>query len=158
MKRIVLFALLVAPAAAAQDQTKPRPAVSKATAKKKTSAPKSTEAAAKPAPPPTAQPLTIPADAAANPDGTYSYTDKSGKQWTYSKTPFGISRIQNAGSATAGSAPAPKEQLVTATDRGDTVKFAKQTPFGTSTWEKKKTEMTDEERAIFQSQHPDNQQ
>src|ERR1700677_176609 len=41
---------------------------------------------------PTTPALTIPSDATANSDGTWSYTDKQGKSWTYSKTPFGVSR------------------------------------------------------------------
>ena len=51
-------------------------------------------------------------------------------------------------------ATTPKEQLIKATDNGDTVKFQRQTPFGTTNWEKKKSELTDEERHIFESQQP----
>jgi hypothetical protein len=32
-----------------------------------------------------AQPLTIPSDAVAKPDGSYAYTDKAGKKWIYNK-------------------------------------------------------------------------
>ena len=153
MKTILLFTLLGA-AAAAQDQ--PAPAPPKPAAKKKTT--KTTAKAASKPEPTVAQPLTIPKEAVANPDGTYSYTDKAGKQWTYSKTPFGVSKIQNMGGAPSGFNTTPKEQLITSTDQGDTVKFSKQTPFGATTWEKKKSELTDEERTIYQNQHPDNHQ
>ncbi len=141
--------------AAAQDQTAPKPVTKTTpTAKKKTAA----KTTAKPTIP-LAQPLTIPADATPNADGTYSYKDKAGKNWTYSKTPFGISKIeQQAPGSGASMKPAAAPQTVTSIDNGDTVKFSKQTPFGTSVWEKKKSELSDEEKTIFKSQHPDNNQ
>jgi glucose/arabinose dehydrogenase len=169
MNRFIMIGLIACSAAMAQDQAtpapKPAPAPKKTTAVKKAApkvaAPKvaAPKVAAKPAPAvPVAQPLTIPTDATANPDGTYSYTDKAGKQWTYSKTPFGVSKTQTAVAGSGGAmAAAPMEQTVKSTDRGDTVLFEKPSPFGTSKWEKKKSELTDEERSIFQSQHPDKQ-
>ncbi len=139
---IVVFAL--AGLAVAQDQAPP--------ADKKTTAAKK-----KPAPP-AVKPLVIPPEAVLMPNGTYSYRDKAGKDWIYSKTPFGISKIEDMGSAPSGFVTTPKEQLIKTIDAGDTVKFERQTPFGTTKWEKKKLEMTDEERSIFQSQHPENKQ
>ncbi|HVW85353.1 MAG TPA: hypothetical protein VHB50_11765 [Bryobacteraceae bacterium] len=140
-KAIAIFVVAAAGLTAAQTQ--------QTTSKKKTT---KTVVAKKPAAP-VAQPLTIPKDAVANADGTYSYTDKQGKKWIYSKTPFGVSKIADMG---PGGAPAfnatPKEQLIHATDSGDTVKFQRQTPFGTTKWEKKKSELTDEERRIFENQ------
>jgi len=123
-------------------------------AKKKTVKTAKVTTAPKPAPAPVAQPLTIPKDATQNPDGTYAYTDKAGKKWTYSRTPFGVSKIQDMSGAKMGSAfvTTPKEQLIHATDNGDTVKFDRQTPFGTTHWEKKKSELNDEERSIYESQ------
>jgi hypothetical protein len=110
--------------------------------KKKTTAP------AKPAAP-VAKPLVIPKDATPNPDGTYSYTDKDGKKWVFSKTPFGISRVQDVTAVGSGAPTAPVGQYVKAIDNGDTVKFERQSPFGTSKWEKKKSELNDEERAAL---------
>jgi len=154
MKIILLVTLLsfTPPGAAAAAQDQQAPAPPKPAAKKKDA-----KTTTKPAPP-VAQPLTIPADATPNPDGTYAYTDKAGKQWIYSKTPFGVSKIQNMGSAPSGFNTTPKEELIKSVDQGDTEKFSKQTPFGATTWEKKKSDLTDEERAIYQSQHPDNHQ
>ena len=101
---------------------------------------------------PVVQPLVIPKDATANSDGTYSYTDKAGKKWIFSKTPFGISKVQDM----TGTAPmmpaAPPGQFMKAFDNGDTVKFERQSPFGTTKWEKKKSELTDEERAVVERQ------
>jgi hypothetical protein len=162
--RMVVLALAGISAALAQDQTTPapvKPADKTTAAAKKKPAAKTTTAAAKPAPvaakpaPPTMKPLVIPPDAVLTPNGTYSYTDKAGKKWIYSKTPFGVSKIEDMGGAPSGFVTTPKEQLIKTTDAGDTVKFERQTPFGTTKWEKKKSEMTDEERGIFQTQHPE---
>jgi hypothetical protein len=114
--------------------------------KKKTTAP------AKPAAP-TVQPLVIPTDASPNPDGTYAYTDKAGKKWIYSKTPFGISKVEDMRGTAPAMPAAPVGQFVKAFDNGDTVKFERQSPFGTTKWEKKKTELTDEERTVLERQN-----
>jgi hypothetical protein len=152
MKRLILLALIGCSVAIAQDQPAP-PAKPKKSAKKKITKTDAPPAAK------TAQPLTIPKDAVLNANGSYSWTDKSGQKWLYNKTPFGVSKIQDTtGSAPSGFAAVPQSQIVKTTDNGDTVKFTKQSPFGATTWEKKKSEMTDEERSIFQTQHPENHQ
>jgi hypothetical protein len=136
--------------------------------------------------------LTIPKDAVDNGDGTWSYKDKQGKQWTYTKTPFGVSRVAANAAATAKMpAGVPKNAVRNAdgtftaadkdgkkwnyqntpfgvsrtaataaaapewkvTDKGDTVRFERQGgPMGPSVWEKKKTELNDEERAAWEAQ------
>jgi hypothetical protein len=137
MKKLLAIGILaLAPFAFAQTAKTPKPA-------KKTAAKKA----------PTAQPLTIPKDAVLNPDGTYSYTDKSGKKWLYTKTPFGISKTEDVSApSSAMPAPAPAGQETKAIDKGDTVTFQRNTPFGATTWDKKKTDLTDEERHILEAQ------
>ncbi|MDE3197466.1 MAG: hypothetical protein KGN84_14040 [Acidobacteriota bacterium] len=104
-----------------------------------------------------AQPLSIPAEAVHNPDGTYSYTDKSGRKWIYVKSPFGISRTEDPSAATgAPAAPSATIGNVTAVDKGETVTFQRRTPFGATTWEKKKSELTGEEKQILESQSKSN--
>jgi hypothetical protein len=95
---------------------------------------------------PAPQAMTIPKDAVPNADGTsYLYTDKQGKKWVYAKTPFGI--IKNAYSDTAANAaPAQDSGLTKAIDKGDTVRFERPGPFGVMSWEKKKADLTDDER------------
>jgi photosystem II stability/assembly factor-like uncharacterized protein len=149
MKFIILsFALLSATVVSAQTaDTAPAPVKKTAKTTKATETKKATTTIA--------QPLTIPSDAVARPDGTYSYTDKSGKKWIYNKTPFGISKIQDVGEGAPDVfVTTPKAQLIKTTDAGDTVKFERQTPFGVTKWEKKKSDLTDEERHIFESQQP----
>ena len=138
--------------------------------------------------------VTIPKDAVANADGTWSWTDKQGKHWTYKNTPFGVSRVASqdaADSVTNARLPAgvPKGAIRKAdgnyawtdasgkkwifavtpfglsrtpaasapdwkvTDKGDTVRFERSGgPMGPSVWEKKKTELNDEERSAYESQ------
>ena len=95
-----------------------------------------------------ALPKGIPAGAKANPDGTYTWTDKTGATWNYVITPFGVSRNP----APAGeSAPAP-QAAVKVIDKGDTVRFERVMPWGTSVIEKKKSELTDDERRMAEQQ------
>jgi hypothetical protein len=150
---IVLLALTAGAAALAQDQaraTDKAPAVKKKTAKK---------AAAAPGP----QFLTIPKDATLNSDGTYAYTDKDGKKWSYWNSPFGVmkSEIKPAPpmSTFVPNATAPQDLSYTTTkDKGDTVHFDRQTPFGPVGYDKKKSDMTDAERKLFETQHQESKQ
>jgi hypothetical protein len=130
MKKLILFVAIAAALTAA------------APAKKKT----------KTAPAPAPQAVTIPKDAVLNADGnTYSWTDKSGKKWIYAKTPFGIIKSPVADAAAADQATAiPTGTKVI--DKGDSVRFERQTPFGVTGWEKKKTELTDSERQLVDAQ------
>jgi hypothetical protein len=103
----------------------------------------------KPAP----QAITIPKDAVPNADGTtFTYTDKQGKKWTYAKTPFGIMKSPYSDTA-AAAAPASDSGATKAIDKGDTVRFERPGPFGTMAYEKKKAELTDDERHILEAQN-----
>mgnify|MGYP003346537247 CR=1 FL=1 len=139
MKKLFAFAILLA--VPAFSQTTPTP-------KKKAVA----KAAAKPAP--VAQPLVIPKDATPNPDGTFAWTDKAGKKWIFSKTPFGVSKVEDTSASGPAFASAAPGQYVKAIEVGDKVRFEHQSPFGTSKWEKNKADLTDEERAILAAQAP----
>jgi hypothetical protein len=112
-----------------------------ATQKKKTKQPAS--------PPPA---VTIPKDAIPSPDGlSFSYTDKQGKKWTYRKTPFGIMKTPDTGAP--AETPAADLSGTKAIDKGDTVRFERPGPFGVMSWEKKKTELTDDEQHILDGQN-----
>jgi hypothetical protein len=113
---------------------------------------KKTKKAAAPKAAPRVEPVTIPKDAVPLPGGSFSYTDKNGKKWIYTNTPFGVSRVEDMGPPpAAGVDPNTK-----AIDKGDVVRFERPSPFGTMTWEKKKTELTDEERQMVEAQNPNN--
>jgi hypothetical protein len=131
MKSIIVIAILFAAAtgAAAQDKKE-----------------NSTTSDATSGPP---QSMKIPKEAVLNPDGrTYSYTDKEGKKWTYLRTPFGITRVAAKDQPAAPPAAARKVDVI---DKGDTVRFERQSPFGPMGWEKKKSELTDEERRMYEA-------
>lgn len=130
----------------------------------------------------TIQPATIPKDAVRNGDGSYTWTDKKGEKWLYRKTPFGVSKTSapKPESQYAGQ-PQPKTREVetdkgvelqrdtpfgtakSGTDEkssppvkvvevGDRVRFERKTPFGVAKWEKKKSDLTDDERKILAQQ------
>jgi len=118
-------------------------------------------AAGKPAPAAAAQPaakaVEIPARAVETQPGTFSYTDLQGRKWIYRQTPFGVVRMGEKPDAPAGSAqpgalaaaaaaPAPAVVNVKVEDNGDTVHFERPGPFGLFKWDRKKGDLTDEER------------
>jgi hypothetical protein len=102
---------------------------------------------------PSPKAVTIPKDAVLNSDGkTYSYTDQEGKQWTYAKTPFGVIKSPAADKTAGARANATTTKAI---DKGDTVRFERPSPFGVISWEKKKSDLTDDERRVFYTQNAD---
>ncbi len=98
------------------------------------------------------QPTTIPAGAKQIRPYTYQYTDSAGKTWIYRQTPFGVSRYEDRPEM----APAAAESYpyVKAHDAGDSVRFERRTPFGISRWERKKSELDEMERAVWERDQP----
>ena len=88
----------------------------------------------------------IPAGAVKSDDGSYHYTDKSGKKWIYRQTPWGVSKAEDK---PAEPLPVERYDNVTATDAGDSVHFERPGPFGTYKWNRKKTELSDMEQAVW---------
>jgi hypothetical protein len=115
----------------------------------------------------------IPADAVKSEDGSYKYTDKNGKHWTYRQTPFGVSKAEDkAVDATATPFGKSKEPAIApvkpeprpgdtintkAVDEGDTIRFERPTPFGTSVWRKKKSDLDAADQKIVDAQKNDSQ-
>lgn len=111
---------------------------------------------------------TIPAGAVKAEDGSFKYTDKNGKKWIYRQTPFGVSKAEERPlEATAtpfgkSKEPAVARQTVEAKpgdiantkafDEGDTIRFERPTPFGTSVWRKKKSELDAADQKIIDDQ------
>jgi hypothetical protein len=126
----------------------PRPAAS-ATKKKPPQPPKQTpEQQAKAQ---RTQTQSIPAGAKLVEPNLYRFTDSDGKTWNYRQTPFGISKWEETSAPAAQPAPESsqaKSVPVVVTDLGDRYRFEKKTPFGQSSWTRKKSELTDEEKAL----------
>ena len=131
-----------APAAA----PKAAPKAGSTAQKKKPAQPTSQEKAAA-----QSQTQTIPAGATQVEPNLYRFTDSSGKTWNYRQTPFGISKWEETSTPAAQPTPQPaqvKSDPVLVTDLGDSYRFEKKTPFGTSTWVRKKSDLTDEEKVL----------
>jgi len=109
-------------------------------------APKKERAKKNPTPP---AELTLPAGAKQVELGTYTFTDAQGKKWIYRKTPFGLARIEDK-PVEASTAPASSGAEITAKEDGDTIRFERPGPFGTYRWEKKKSELTEDEKAAWE--------
>ncbi|HYL76939.1 MAG TPA: hypothetical protein VEU96_22170 [Bryobacteraceae bacterium] len=96
----------------------------------------------------------IPAGAKEIEPGLYRYTDPEGKTWLMRKTPFGVGKWEDKPDAQP--AVVQSNVPVTITDLGDSIQFVRDSPFGPSKWTRKKSELTDEEKAIVkreQSKH-----
>lgn len=156
MKTIALT-LFVAALGFAQSQPDASTPAKKDKAKTTAPAQKSAAQNKKPAPPPAATPSPeqrakaetqtqpIPAGATLVEPNLYRYTDSSGKTWNYRQTPFGVSKWEE----TSAPQPTPvKNEPTVVTDLGDSYRFEKKTPFGASAWVRKKSELTDEEKAL----------
>lgn len=111
-------------------------------------------------PPPARQtrkiaPMTIPKDAVETKPGFFQWTDKTGKSWTYRRTPFGVARWPTDSEEIKQSA-LDKQKAVgtrtTAVEVGDSVRFEQATPFGKRTWVRKKSELDETEQRIW-AQH-----
>lgn len=107
------------------------------------------KAASKAAPAREAPKVEIPAGAVQSEDGAWHYTDDKGKKWVYRKTPFGIARAEDK------PVQSPEEAMkrfenVKATEDGDSIRFERPGPFGTYKWQRKKTELNEMERAVWE--------
>ena len=107
----------------------------------------------------------IPAGATKTEDGSYKFTDDKGKKWIFRETPFGVAKSEDkALDATItpfGKVPLKEPPAVpivrgkdpaVAFDEGDSYRFERTTPFGVTTWRKKKTELDATERNILEQQ------
>lgn len=110
---------------------------------KKSAAKKTTAPAAR-----QAEVITIPKGAVLGEDGSYHFTDKNGKKLVYRNTPFGVARAEDKPAAQ----PVQGPELTRATVVGDTVRFERPNAFGISRWEKKTSELTDDEKKVLESQ------
>jgi hypothetical protein len=113
---------------------------------------------AKTSPPPAAKTtkpapsrLVLPKDAVETSPGLYRWTDKDGKVWTYRRSPFGVSRWPAASDSAYNKQEAPEDR-VKAAEQGDSIRFEQSTPFGKRAWVRKKSELTETEKAIWERQ------
>ena len=101
-----------------------------------------------------AAPVTIPSSAVKSEDGSYRYTDSYGKKWIYRKTPFGVMRLEDkpVSANAAEKLQDDRTRLIESTsaiEEGDAIRFERAWPFGRTQWQRKKTELNDVERAVW---------
>ena len=133
--RVLAVLTILAASAAADDQPANR---------KKVEAPKPTKV----------QAVTIPKDAVQIDPNTYRYTDPAGKKWIYKKTPFGISRVEDKGISAEDAKKAQQDlarqiEYTKAVEDGDSIRFERASPFGITRWQRKKAELNEVERAVW---------
>jgi hypothetical protein len=154
MRKFVLFMIPLG-LVVAQDA---KPTATSSTKTTKQKAKPAAAPAPQPAPAPKSGSISIPPDAVEIGPQVYRHKDTDGKSWIYRKTPFGISKYEERptaltpdqilGSPAPAAAPAPANTKikVQAVDKGDTVRFEQLTPMGNRVWERKKSELTPEEK------------
>lgn len=96
------------------------------------------------------KPVTIPAGAVEHETGRFYYTDPQGKKWIYTKTPFGVSRMEDRPADADAPKPIDDFAYIKMTEEGDIVKFERPGPFGVYKWQKKKSELDEKEKAALQ--------
>lgn len=94
----------------------------------------------------------VPAGAVQQGPNVWRYTDRDGKNWLYNKTPFGVMKSQEQ---PASEAKIPEGMR--ATEDGDSVRFERPGPFGAQRWTKKKDQLDELERKVWErdSKKPD---
>ena len=123
-------------------------------------------------------PAGVPAGSSEVGPGTYRFVDKDKKVWIYRKTPFGLQKSEekqsseadntrNSGASAAAQQPDPNRTATPfgeskaspsgtpatkVTENGDSLKFERPSPFGVYRWTRKKTELTDDEKKLWEAQ------
>ena len=103
----------------------------------------SSKSVEKPAPPRKAAGLTIPPEAVSIGPGAWRYVDKDGKAWIYRATPISVVRMPESDF----NAKYPGVKVI---EKGDTVRFERPTPMGVVSWERKRSELREEEKALLE--------
>lgn len=117
--------------------------------KQKTPAAKQANRKAKGAP---AARIVVPSDAQQTAPGTWR-REEAGKVWIYRETPFGISRFEEKQAAKFGDkskSDAAEAANMRAFDDGDYVRFERTGPWGVYRWRRKKAELNDVEKQVWE--------
>jgi hypothetical protein len=83
---------------------------------------------------------------------THRYQDAQGKVWIYRQTPFGLTRYEEGFHKRDIAAKQPvTEENVKVSEIGDSIRFERKGPFGNYVWTRKKTELDEKERALWEA-------
>lgn len=108
----------------------------------------------KPAPKPAAKsayPKEVPKDAERLSDYEWRWVDKSGKAWIFRQTPFSVAKFPEEAAKSETASRMDAGAPVKARDLGDSVEFTRKSPFGVSTWVKKKSELNEIEKSAWEA-------
>jgi hypothetical protein len=114
------------------------------------------------------KPVGIPAHATQIGPGTYRFKDKQGQTWIYRQTPFGVTHFVDCGErylavAAQNRCPAtltePRPlgsglswtETTRATAQGGTIQFERPGPFGVYRWQKKESDLNEQEQAVWRA-------
>jgi hypothetical protein len=100
-------------------------------------------------PPSSSAPIGPPKEAVEIAPFTFRHVDAREKVWIYRRTPFGWMKAERTDVPEAAPAAAPPPETRVAED-GDSVRFERNTPFGPQRWRRKKSELTEQEKQIFE--------
>jgi hypothetical protein len=143
---------LLLPAAAYCQESSPKKDSSKSGSKKTDakSAPKQASAPAPNTPPDGAEKVDkMPPDVVEVRTDIFRRVDENGKAWIYRRMPFGIFKSAESENMRQLLADPPDKQMVKELEDG-TLEFSKLTPWGVGRYTRKKEEMTDEEKVIWE--------
>lgn len=114
-----------------------------ALAQNKNTATKPAAAKAEPSKP-ASGPVTIPKDAVEIEPGLFQAKDDQGKVWHYTRTPFGVRRFEPQEQADTTAADAAR--MIVAGEENGVVRFQRKTPFGLTSWSRKKDQLNAAEK------------
>lgn len=93
---------------------------------------------------PASGPVTIPKDAVEIEPGLFQAKDDKGKVWHYTRTPFGVRRFEPQEQADTTAADAAR--MIVAGEENGVVRFQRKTPFGLTSWTRKKDQLNAAEK------------
>jgi hypothetical protein len=112
-------------------------------------------AAAQSAPKPAAgpkPPAGVPTNATMVDEITWRAVDSQGKAWMYKQTPFGMMKSPELSTPEQQKRDGVGDKLagMTVKEEGDTLKFSRPGPFGVYNWTKKKNDLNEDEKAVWE--------
>jgi hypothetical protein len=95
--------------------------------------------------------IEVPKDAVLVRPGFWQWSDAKGNKWIFKQTPFGIVKdADRPPDETERTRVEIPSDVTVAELKDGTLAFSKKTPFGLNTWTKKKTDLDDEERVVWE--------
>jgi hypothetical protein len=85
-------------------------------------------------------------DSKEKPAAAEQSASKDGKKYVERQTPFGVAKVEDKGDEKAEEPPANMRAF----EEGDSIRFERPTPFGVARWVRKKSELSEMERAAWE--------